>query len=72
MGGKEDKLLPTNRKEYYFSAVCWNYAVKLYDKLKYPIGVIASNWNGSIEAWSSPNALKKCNITNGVLDYENP
>ena len=59
--------------EYYFSALCWNYGVQLYDQLKYPIGLVESNWNGSIEAWSSPEALTKCEVKNGTLAKdENP
>ena len=45
----------------YFSAVCWYYAIQLYAKLKYPIGLVATTWGGTpIEAWSSPDALKNC------------
>ncbi|XP_078000939.1 sialate O-acetylesterase-like isoform X2 [Glandiceps talaboti] len=48
----------------YFSAVCWFYARNIYNHFKYPIGLIASSWGGTpIEAWSSPDSLKKCNIT---------
>ena len=35
-----------------------------------PQGMIASNWGGTpVEAWSSPDALKKCglNTTGGVV-----
>jgi len=29
--------------------------------LKYPIGLIASDWGGTpVEAWSSPDAIKQC------------
>ena len=45
----------------YFSAVCWLFARKLYDKYKIPLGLIDSAWGGTpIQAWSSPDALKKC------------
>ena len=48
----------------YFSATCWYYGIHLYDKLKYPIGLVASSWSGSpIEYWSSPEALEKCHKT---------
>lgn len=48
----------------YFSAVCWMYGRRLHDLLKVPIGLISSAYGGSaIEAWSSPDALSKCNIT---------
>ncbi|XP_050394697.1 sialate O-acetylesterase isoform X1 [Patella vulgata] len=47
----------------YFSAVCYLYGKDLYQKLKYPIGLVASDWGGTaIEVWSSPDALKKCQI----------
>ena len=48
----------------YFSAVCWYYGVELYKKLQYPVGLVATTWGGTpIEAWSSPDALAKCNIS---------
>ncbi|KAK3746757.1 hypothetical protein QZH41_013585, partial [Actinostola sp. cb2023] len=48
----------------YFSAVCWFYAKNLYDKYKHPLGMIATDWGGTpVEAWSSPDALATCNIT---------
>ena len=46
-----------------FSAICWIYGMKIQEALGYPIGLIASDWGGTpIEAWSSPDALKKCNM----------
>ena len=72
MGGKNDIFLSTKNQDYYFSALCWNYGVQLYDQLRYPIGLISSNWNGSIEAWSSADALQMCDVANGVLDCEQP
>lgn len=49
----------------YFSAVCWLYGKYIYQKLNYPIGLVASSWGGTaIELWSSPDALKLCNIPN--------
>lgn len=54
----------------YFSAVCWFYGKNLYDQLKRPIGLIATDWGGTpIEAWSSPDALQKCNITGDKVDH---
>ncbi|XP_071958438.1 sialate O-acetylesterase-like isoform X2 [Antedon mediterranea] len=48
----------------YFSAVCWFFGRDLYDHLKYPIGLISTNWGGTpVEAWSSPDALAKCKMT---------
>ncbi|XP_050390045.1 sialate O-acetylesterase-like [Patella vulgata] len=48
----------------YFSAVCWLYGKYLYQKLNYPIGLVASDWGGTpIETWSSTDALEKCGLT---------
>jgi sialate O-acetylesterase len=48
----------------YMSAVCWFYGRDLFESLQVPIGLISSNWGGTyIQAWSSPDALAKCNIT---------
>ena len=45
----------------YFSATCWFFGQNLYDSLKYPIGLVATDYGGTpVEAWSSPDALKKC------------
>eukprot|EP00117_Sycon_ciliatum_P049925 scpid15436/ scgid35319/ Sialate O-acetylesterase; Sialic acid-specific 9-O-acetylesterase; Yolk sac protein 2; Sialate O-acetylesterase small subunit; Sialate O-acetylesterase large subunit len=52
----------------YFSAVCWYFGRDLYDRLekKVPIGLISNNWGGTcVQAWSSPDALAKCNQTAG-------
>ena len=47
----------------YFSATCWFFGRNLYDNLKYPIGLVATDWGGTpVEAWSSPDALKKCGM----------
>ncbi|XP_059813113.1 sialate O-acetylesterase isoform X1 [Hypanus sabinus] len=46
-----------------FSAVCWLFGRYLYDKLRYPIGLVESCWGGTpIEVWSSKRALSKCNL----------
>jgi len=46
--------------------VCWFTGRNLYDNLQVPIGLISSNWGGTvIQAWSSPTALAKCNVTTG-------
>lgn len=56
----------------YFSAVCWLYGKYIYQKLKYPIGLVASSWGGTaIELWSSPDALKLCNTPNKVESQRN-
>jgi len=47
----------------YQSAVCWFSGRDLYDFNKVPVGLISSNWGGTIiQAWSDPAALKKCGI----------
>ncbi|XP_065890778.1 sialate O-acetylesterase-like [Dysidea avara] len=52
----------------YFSATCWFFGRNLYDNLKYPIGLVATSWEGTtIEVWSSPDALKKCGIDGPLL-----
>lgn len=44
-----------------FSAVCWLYGKFLSQHFNYPIGLVETNWGGTrIEAWSSPDALKRC------------
>lgn len=46
-----------------FSAVCWLFGRYMFEKLKYPIGLVESCWGGtSVEAWSSPRALKQCGL----------
>ncbi|XP_067675204.1 sialate O-acetylesterase-like [Haliotis asinina] len=48
----------------YFSAVCWLYGKYLSAKLNYPIGLVASSYGGTrVEAWSAPNVLKKCGVS---------
>jgi sialate O-acetylesterase len=48
----------------YFSATCWFFGRDLYDTYEVPLGLISDNWGGTcVEWWSSPDALKKCNIT---------
>ncbi|XP_078609152.1 sialate O-acetylesterase-like isoform X3 [Branchiostoma floridae x Branchiostoma japonicum] len=47
----------------YFSALCWFYGRDLYDTLQYPIGLVASSFEGTpIESWSSPEVLQKCKV----------
>ncbi|XP_078687714.1 sialate O-acetylesterase-like [Branchiostoma floridae x Branchiostoma belcheri] len=49
----------------YFSALCWFYGRDLYDTLQYPIGLVASSYEGTpIEYWSSPEVLQKCDVDN--------
>ena len=44
-----------------FSAVCWLFGKRLFDKYQRPIGLIQAAWGGTrIETWSSPDALKVC------------
>lgn len=48
----------------YFSATCWFYGRNIYDFVQYPIGLVDTDWGGTpVEAWSSPDALAKCGIT---------
>lgn len=48
----------------HFSAVCWFFGKQLYDKYQVPIGLVSSNWGGTIvQAWSSPDALSKCKLS---------
>lgn len=45
-----------------FSAVCWLFGKYLSSHVNYPIGLVESDWGGTpIEAWSSPEALHRCN-----------
>ena len=49
----------------YMSAVCWLYGRMIHQALNgRPIGLIATSWGGTpIEAWSLPQGLKDCGIT---------
>jgi len=48
----------------YFSAVCWFFGKNLYEELNVPIGLVSSNWGGTIiQAWSSPHALSQCSAS---------
>ena len=43
------------------SAVCWYFGKGLYDKLQIPIGLISSNWGGTIiESWVDNATLSQC------------
>jgi len=45
----------------YFSAACWFFGKELYDTQQIPIGLVSSNWGGTIiQAWSSPGVLDAC------------
>jgi len=49
----------------YFSATCWFFAKNLYNKYQIPLGLVSTNWGGTpIQAWSSIDALSKCNHSN--------
>ncbi|KAM9733292.1 sialate O-acetylesterase isoform 1-T1 [Menidia menidia] len=55
--------VPTARVIGGFSAVCWLFGRYMYDKLKYPVGLVESCWGGTpVEAWSSPRALQHCGL----------
>merc|ERR1719228_1300813 len=50
-----------------FSAVCFFYAMNVYDELGVPMGLIDSAWGGTrVEAWSSQEALDACDIEPSV------
>nr|AAH49448.1 Zgc:56454 [Danio rerio] len=56
----------------HFSAVCWLFGRYLYEKRKYPIGLVHSSWGGTpVEAWSSPRALQKCGLKSSVISEQN-
>jgi len=50
----------------YMSALCWFTGRDIYNIVKIPIGLVSSNWGGTlVQAWSSPTALPLCpNIDN--------
>ena len=53
-----------------FSAVCWLYGKYLFQNIKKPIGLIDTSWGGTpVEAWSSPDALKKCGLAKSKVWY---
>jgi len=46
------------------SAACWFYGRGLTDALKVPIGLVSSNWGGTIiQSWSNNATNRACNIT---------
>jgi len=52
---------PNSKDLKYFSSVCWLFGRRLSSYLGKPIGLINSSWGATIiEAWSSPDVLKKC------------
>jgi len=56
-----------------FSATCWFFGKNLYDQNKIPLGLISSNWGGTIvQAWSSPQALAKCKSENNEKKRADP
>ena len=45
----------------FFSAACWFFGRDLNEELKYPIGLIATNWGGTpLRSWSPPEAIADC------------
>ena len=45
-----------------FSALCYFYALRLWEELKVPIGVIDDDWGGTVaEAWVSAESLEQVN-----------
>jgi hypothetical protein len=52
----------------HFSAICWFYGKELYNQYKVPISLVSSNWGSTtMQAWSSPNTLKKCKAFEGTI-----
>ncbi|MCI4668023.1 MAG: sialate O-acetylesterase [Bacteroidia bacterium] len=52
-----------------FSAVAYFFAKKLHRELDVPIGLISSNWGGTVvESWLSPEAAKKVSYYQAALD----
>ncbi|XP_012942502.1 sialate O-acetylesterase [Aplysia californica] len=55
----------------YFSAVCWLYGKHIHTTMGIPVGLVASDWGGTpVEAWSSPDSLKKCGVTESADSTE--
>ena len=66
------------------SAACWFYGRNLVDNLKIPIGLIGSNWGGTIiQSWANNETNAACGITgpnatlpagarNTALDFVSP
>jgi len=51
------------------SAVCFLFAREISDKAGVPLGMIHSSFGGTpIEAWSSPDALDRCDVPKPLLD----
>eukprot|EP01122_Echinamoeba_exundans_P010588 TRINITY_DN3993_c0_g1_i1.p1 TRINITY_DN3993_c0_g1~~TRINITY_DN3993_c0_g1_i1.p1 ORF type:complete len:315 (+),score=31.81 TRINITY_DN3993_c0_g1_i1:74-946(+) len=47
----------------FFSATCWFFGRQLFNELQVPIGLVSSNWGGTIvQAWSSDDAIRSCQI----------
>ena len=55
------------------SAVCWFYAKDLYDATGVPVGIISSNWGGTIiQSWSDNATNAKCKTSMDAGDIELP
>ncbi|XP_076000886.1 sialate O-acetylesterase [Genypterus blacodes] len=64
--------VPTAGDVAEFSAVCWLFGRYMFDKLKYPIGLVESCWGGTpVEAWSSSRALRQCGLEGIEVDPKN-
>ena len=55
------------------SAACWYYGRGLTDALKIPIGLVSSNWGGTIiQSWASNETNTACGITEGSANSTLP
>ncbi len=65
--GKWESASPSSARD--FSAVGYFYGKKLREELDVPIGLISSNWGGTvIETWLSPDAASKIPYYSTALD----
>lgn len=53
-----------------FSATAYFFGLRLYKKLHVPIGLIASDWGGTVmEAWTSGSGLRKLGMFDSTLNH---
>ena len=70
---------PASANLHSMSAVCFLFARNIQDMMAIeeqdliPLGMVDSDWGGTpIEAWSSRDALEKCDIDQSICDEEHP